>query len=69
MDVGAIFFALLVVTCWIWVPALLFVPSMVWALFEGQYLWRRNGLVWCYLEEAYVTPEQFKANHIAHYGE
>ena len=61
--------AVLVATCWIWIPALVFIPFMVWALIEGAWMYWVEGKVYCYLEKAYVTPERYARNYEAHYGE
>ena len=60
--------AALAATFWIWVPALIFVPFIIWALFEGVWMYYVEGKVYCFLEKAYVTPEQAEMNHNAHYG-
>ena len=54
--------AILVLTCWIWGP-------LLWALVEGWYQYRVNGLVWDTLTSEYVTPERWQANHDTHYGD
>ena len=64
-----IIIAALAATFWIWVPVLIFVPFIVWALFEGVWQFYVNGLVYCYLEKAYVSPEQAEINYDAHYGD
>ena len=63
-----IIIAALAATFWIWVPVALMLPFIIWALFEGVWKFYVNGLVYCSIERAYVSPEQAEINYESHYG-
>ena len=54
--------AALIATFWVWIPALLVAPFMVWAYVEG-WLKFRKGLVYDAQNREYVTVAEAEYRH------